>query len=398
MKPGWTKVALGEILTWVSGGTPKRSVSEYYGPGIPWLSIADLGDGPVRTARESLTSHGLKNSAAKKIPAGTIVIAMYGSIGKLGLTQMTSCTSQAIAAAIDLEDSIDRGYLWHFLLSSRARIQQLGRGNTQSNIGLGDLRNLLIELPPLDEQRQIAAVLDHVDALRSLRREGMQFLDALEVAALNRTLEHTTRTGVPLGSIVRVTGGKRLPKGSDYATGRTPYRYIRVTDLRNGGIDQGELLYLTAEVQARISRYTVSAGDVVISIAGSIGVTAVVPPELEGANLTENAARLHPLDSDQLDGTFLAHALRSPNLKSQIVGHTGKVTIGKLALFRIEKLEVPLPSIDAQRKFAAEIGAIGTSRSAHREHLAQLDVLFASLRSRAFAGELDVDKVQIPLA
>ena len=89
-----------EVVTWGSGGTPKATESQYYDNGdIPWLIIGDLNDGVVTESQSKITELGLKNSSAKIIPAGTLLVAMYGSIGKLGITGIECCTNQAIAFA-----------------------------------------------------------------------------------------------------------------------------------------------------------------------------------------------------------------------------------------------------------------------------------------------------------
>jgi len=191
-----------------------------------------------------------------------------------------------------------------------------------------------------------------------------------------------------LGEICAVKGGKRLPKGAAYADAPTAFRYIRVLDFANGSIDQDNLLYLTPEVQRNIARYTVRAGDVVISIAGSIGLVAEVPESLSGANLTENAAKLEPHNRQQISSTFLTWLLRSPFCQSQIAASTGQVTIGKLALFRIEKLRIPLPSLKQQNVFELRIAAVQDELAMMVRASKMVDALFASLQQRAFSGQL----------
>ena len=148
-----TEVTLGDVAQWGSGGTPKRSIPEYFGDGTPWLSIADLNDGIVTSAKESLTADGIANSAAKIVPPGTLLVAMYGSIGKLGIAATEMATSQAIAFAKPREDLVDRRYLFHYLLAQRPRLQALGRGGTQMNIGQADLKAWPIPLPAMPDAR-----------------------------------------------------------------------------------------------------------------------------------------------------------------------------------------------------------------------------------------------------
>ena len=82
---GWKWVTLNDIAEWGSGGTPKSTNPAYYGGNIPWLIIGDLNDGIIKSSTGTITELGLKESSAKKVPIGAILIAMYGSIGKLGI-------------------------------------------------------------------------------------------------------------------------------------------------------------------------------------------------------------------------------------------------------------------------------------------------------------------------
>lgn len=250
-----------------------------------------------------------------------------------------------------------------------------------------------IPLPPLAEQQRIAAILDKADELRAKRRAALAQLETLAGAIFLDLVgdPSTNPKGWPvklIAELCEVKGGKRLPKGEEYSPTPTPFRYIRVTDLTAGSIKESALVYLKPEVQAKIARYIVNTGDIVISIAGSIGLIAPVPPSVDGANLTENAAKLVPRKRNVYDSAFLAALLQTRFAQDQIISHTGQVTIGKLALFRIEKLRLPLPPLDVQCEFSRRLTAVDKLRAAHHASLAELDALFASLQHRAFRGEL----------
>jgi len=245
----------------------------------------------------------------------------------------------------------------------------------------------------LEEQRRIAAILDKADALRAKRRAALAKLDTLTQSIFLDMFGDpaTNPKGWPVVSIAdicEVKGGKRLPKGEEYSSVPTPFRYIRVLDLKGGRVDESALVYLKPEIQAQIARYVVNTGDVIISIAGSIGLVAPVPESLDGVNLTENAAKLVRRSSGRYEAEFLARFLETDNAQGQIGSHIGQVTIGKLALFRIEKLKVPLPPIDLQRQFLRRAAEVGLNAAAQREAQSRVDELFASLQHRAFRGEL----------
>jgi type I restriction enzyme S subunit len=284
----------------------------------------------------------------------------------------------------------DSRFLW-FQLNDETRWHR--SGTAQPFIKPSDVKAHRVFLPSLVKQRRIADVLDRAEALRVKRRAALAQLDTLtqsifldmfgDPGANPRSWPERT-----IGDVARVLGGKRLPKGDEYSADPTPYRYIRVTDLKAGAVDESKLVYLKPETQAVIKRYIVHTGDVIISIAGSTGLIAPVSNSLEGANLTENAAKLVPRSVADYDAGYLATVLRTPFAQRQIDSHVGQVTIGKLALFRIEKIRVPIPPLPLQHEFSRRVAAVATMRTAHRASIAAMDMLFSALQLRAFQGEL----------
>ena len=168
---GWTAVALVDVGEWGSGGTPRRTNPAYFEGGkIPWLVIGDLNDGIVTKASTFITAGGLANSSAKLLPVNTLLVAMYGSIGKLGITGIECATNQAIAfckpsAAANLR------YLFYSLMHAKADLVAQGQGGAQQNISQALLKSHEIPIAPLPEQERLAAKLSalfaRVDACRA---------------------------------------------------------------------------------------------------------------------------------------------------------------------------------------------------------------------------------------
>ena len=292
--------------------------------------------------------------------------------------------------------TLDARYLVHFLRQKRIRLdgQRRMTGSAgQRRVPEHFLAELEIPLPPLPEQRRIAEILDKADALRAKRRAALAQLGTLTQSIFLDMFGDpaTNPKGWPvvaIGDICEVKGGKRLPKGEEYSSVPTAFRYIRVLDLKAGRVDESSLVYLKPEIQAEIARYVVNAGDVIISIAGSIGQVAPVPASLDGVNLTENAAKLVPRSPRRYEAEYLSSFLETDHAKAQVGSHVGQVTIGKLALFRIEKIKLPLPPIQLQRKFVRHTAVVEKHVAVQSEARSQLDQLFSSLQSRAFRGEL----------
>ncbi len=157
---------------------------------------------------------------------------------------------------------------------------------------------------------------------------------------------------VHLGEVVTVLGGKRIPAGRQLVTENTGYKYIRVSDMKDGTVLTDKLLYVPSDIFPSISRYIIHKEDVYITVAGTIGRVGKIPEEIDGANLTENADRL-VFSCIQQD--WLIKCLESSIVQSQIVDVTTKVGQPKLAIKRIQELLIPLPPLAEQKRIVAKI-------------------------------------------
>lgn len=158
---GWCFSKLGSVGVWQSGGTPSRSSPAYYNGVIPWLKIADLPDGYVTNCSEKISHDAINNSSAKVNPEGSVALAMYGSIGKLGILTFQAATNQAICVC-SLFKGVDSKYLFYFLMSQREEFIRKAGGGVQSNISKDIIVNHPITLPPLAEQLKIVAKIERL--------------------------------------------------------------------------------------------------------------------------------------------------------------------------------------------------------------------------------------------
>lgn len=153
-----------------------------------------------------------------------------------------------------------------------------------------------------------------------------------------------------VGDVAQVKGGKRLPAGCYVQDEPTPYPYLRVTDMRDGGIDESDIKYVPAEAASGIRTYRIRANDIFISVAGTLGIVGRIPPRLDGANLTENADRLTEI---KCDVDYLSHFLRSSLIQNKIDSIRTVGAQPKLALGRIKTFELHIPKNRAEQESVA---------------------------------------------
>jgi type I restriction enzyme S subunit len=179
----WSTHPMADLGRWGSGGTPAKGHLEYYGGEIPWVVIGDLNDDVVRDTQARITEAGLAGSAAKWIPTGSVLIAMYGaSIGKTGVTGIDCTSNQAIAHCVPNPAVITTDYLFLLARTLKSALIQAGKGAAQPNISQQVLKHLVVPVPPLAEQEQI---VERVEQLVQLC-DQLETVLAAKAAVRNR--------------------------------------------------------------------------------------------------------------------------------------------------------------------------------------------------------------------
>jgi type I restriction enzyme, S subunit len=390
----WERVALSEVATSVDYGVTASATEQPLGP--KFLRITDIQDGCVDWDRVPWCECGNGAAAGGRLKQGDIVFARTGATtGKSFLIR--DCPSDAVFASylirVRLGERANSQYVSHYFHTPDywAQITASARGVAQPGVNASTLKALRIPLPPLPEQRRIAEVLDRAEALRAKRRAALAQLDTLTQSIFFDLFGdpatnpkgwpvHLLQEVVKQGTIVTygiVQAGEEYPAGVPY---------IRTGDIVDGEILQHGLRHTDPAIAARFLRSRVEAGEIVISIRATVGTTAVVPPELDGANLTQGTARIAP--GSLVDRTYLLYYLRTSGAQHWISLQIKGATFREITLSRLRELPVQVPPMSLQCDFARRIAAVETLRTAHRASIAELDALFAVLQHRAFRGEM----------
>jgi type I restriction enzyme S subunit len=190
----WETKRLGEVAEMGSGGTPPSSVSVYYDGDIPWVSISDMTRGGkiIMSTDRNLSRSGFMNSAAQMFPVGTVLYAMYASLGECSIAGIPLCTSQAILG-IRPKDRLDGEFLYYYLTSLKASVKSLGQQGTQSNLNKGMVQDFRLSLPPLPEQTAIATVLSDMDLELAALEQRRDKTRALKQGMMQELLTGRTR-------------------------------------------------------------------------------------------------------------------------------------------------------------------------------------------------------------
>lgn len=380
-----------QVVKWSSGGTPKATEKQYYDGGtIPWLIIGDLNDGIVTTSASKITELGLRNSSAKMIPVGTLLVAMYGSIGKLGITGIECCTNQAIAYAKELR-GVTTKYMFYYMALMKSELISKGKGGTQKNISQTVLNSLDVIVPPLDEQERIVSRIEELfsqldSGVETLQKTKQQ-LAVYRQAVLKEAFEGFTDKKPIREMSSLVTSGSR---GWAQYYADTGARFIRITDLTRDGIKlkNDSIQYVVLPDKAEGKRSRLIGGDVLVSITADLGSIALIPDSIEEAYINQHIAMVRYNNPAQ--GEFMAWYLRSEWGQKDLLKN--KRGGGKLGLGLDDIRDTPVPVVsdeEAQQIVAFIDGRLSVCDSIEQTvntALQQAEAMRLSILKQAFEG------------
>ena len=390
-------VPLQQICDIQIGKTPSRSVPEYWGGELPWVTISDFAAGrTVTTTKEGITQVGAEKSGSKLIPDGTLLLSFKLSLGKRTFAGCDLFTNEAIAALQVLDQEVaDRDYLYWALgsIDYGRLVDRAAKGKT---LNKAKLKILQIPLPPLAEQKRIAGILDAADALRATRRESLAQLDILLQSTFLDLFGDPIGNGWAMATVKDVASNEKGairtgPFGSQLLHSEFVDKGTRVLGIDNAAANEfrkGEPRFITPQKYEHLRRYTVRPGDVLITIMGTCGRCAVVPDDIGMAINTKHLCCI-TLDREKcLPGFMHAYFLRHLIARRYLERSAKGAIMSGLNMGIIKALPIPVPPLDLQHRFATIVESIEQQKASQRAHFAELDILFASLQSRAFRGDL----------
>lgn len=320
----------------------------------------------------------------------TLMITCRGATcGSINISESKSyITGNAMALDALDENRISLKYLYYVL--KKTDFSSIITGVAQPQITRQSLERLQIPLPPLPEQKRIAAILDAADALRTQRRQSIAELDLLLQSTFLEMFGDPVENpkGWGIQSLERLIDPNRpitygiLKPGDDIEDG---IPYIRVVDIKNEKVLTDQLKKTTKKIASQYKRSQLKFGDLLMSIRGHVGRMAIVPINAEGANITQDTARLALTDAD---AAFVMQCLTTEGMKNYMARRTKGIAVQGINLGDVKQLPIIMPPLKLQKEFSTIVDAIVMQKNRLQAHLVELDTLFASLQQRAFNGEL----------
>lgn len=381
----WPSYPLWTLCDVVIGATPSRRKSEYWGGKHTWVTVSELNGRTLVKSKEHITDEGVKNSASKLVPAGTLLFSFKLSIGKMAFSGVDLYTNEAIAALpIRPGVPLDKHYLYYALSTSDLSVGAHAAVKGKL-LNKEKLKRIEVPLPPLSEQRRIVELLDQANALRKKRAEADEkasrilqslFYEMFGDPATN-PMEWTTIT---FGEVVDIgtqlvdpnqrefndlyhIGGEHI----DADTGRTRgYQSVADSKLRSNKFTFNEEHVLYSKIRPYLNK--------------------VAFPRFAGVC----SADIYPLKPKDCRITqwFIVALLRSSAFLSYAAVHSDRLRIPKLNKNQLSSFEFPLPDEGLVRKFTARAEQLDKSLDHVLCRANKLEDLYTILLQRAFSGVL----------
>ncbi|WP_187941848.1 restriction endonuclease subunit S [Helicobacter pylori] len=278
----WQKVRLGDIAEIIGGGTPSTQITSFWNGSINWFTPTEIGITKyVYKSQRTITLLGLKKSSAKLLPIGTILLTSRASIGDCAILKVVATTNQGFQSLIPLE-KINNEFLYYLMLTLKNKLLKLASGSTFLEVSPNKIKNLLIPLPPLNEQIAIANILSGLDRYLCvldaliLKKEGVKKALSFELLSQRKRLKGFNQNWqrVRLGTYKYRRGSFPQPYGNPQWYSDNGMPFVQVYDV-------GENFKLTQKTKQKISKIAqpmsvfVPKNSVIITLQGTIGRVAL---------------------------------------------------------------------------------------------------------------------------
>ena len=393
---------VGEICNRFGGGVQtgpfgsQLHASDYSAEGIPIVMPQDMVDGLIvcdRIAR--VPANLLRELSRHQLQVGDVVFSRRGDVSRFAVVtereQGWICGTGSIRIRLNCP-SVDTRYLRHYLQQDAVGdwLRHRAKGVTMPNLNTEIICAIPLHLPPLAEQRRIAAILDQADALLRKRREASTTTITLGHAFFIGMFGNTTRSNqrwpvYRFSELTETKLGKMLDKAK--FKGKQKYRYIRNANVQWFRLDLSDLAEMEFS-DAELIRYSLRPGDILICEGGEPGRCAIWNCENEEPILFQKALHRCRVDRTNLTPEFICYLLRNLADTGGLSESTTSATIAHLTAEKLAELKIPVPPLALQRQFSERIAAIEGLMERNRSHFRRLEDLFASLQHRAFSGKL----------
>lgn len=358
----WSVMTLRDIADFLGGGTPSKSIAEYWNGDIPWISSSDISLNSVHglNITRYITGQAVKESSTQLCPRNAILIVTRVGVGKIAIAPTNICTSQDFTNIVLRQDNVE--YVARALQPVFYCMSNETQGTSIKGVTTDEVKNTSIALPPIKEQEQIATVLSEIDELISLTEKQISKKKAIKQGAMQELLTGKRRLpgfsgewryfNLMKNSKVKARIGWQGLKKSEYLDSGYAL-LVTGTDFDDGRVLWDGCHYVTRSRYEQDRNIQLQNNDILITKDGSLGKAALVQGLTKPATLNSGIFVIRPLQ-DAYDPVFVYQILSSFVFKNFLDRLSAGSTIIHLYQKDVGKFEFLLPPTIAEQKAIAE--------------------------------------------
>jgi type I restriction enzyme S subunit len=380
----WQKLAFKDAAEVITGSTPSTKEPENYGEYLPFVTPGELDLGePIIHAETSLSLVG--KAKARTVPKDSVLVCCIGSLGKVGITGREVAFNQQINALVFNEKLVCPRYGYHYCRTLKPLLSHMAPSTTVAIVNKSRFQSLEIPLPPLEEQRRIAAILDKADGVRRKRKEAIRLTEELLKSTFLEMFGDpvTNPKGweiVKIENIIELVSGQVDPRESPYSN----MLHVGGDNIESG---TGEIsgCKTPAELSLISGKYLFRKGDILYSKIRPY-LNKVSLPDFDGVC----SADIYPIRVNHSCVTpiYMTSILRSKGFLEYAEKHSTRTNIPKINRKALLSFECPLPPLGLQNQFTNSANKILKIKDHEKTGVDKANNLFNSLLQRAFRGEL----------
>ena len=383
----WPLARLGDCCTIVSGATPKTGVDSYWGGSVLWATPKDVSnlDSPwLSDTPDKITEAGYASCSTQMLPAGAVLVSSRAPIGNIAIVAKPMCTNQGFKSLVP-GPTVHSAYLYHCMKANSERLQSLGNGATFKEVSKPIVANFEIPLPPLEEQKRIAVILDKADNLRRKRKQAIHLADDfLRALFLDMFGDPATNPKTwPVGIIRDLVASANYgtSEKADKSTGQYPI--LRMNNLTyEGRLDLRSLKYVDLDEKIA-EKYLAHAGDLLFNRTNSkelVGKTAIY----DRKDVMAIAGYLVRVRFNERGNPYFVSAyLNSVHGKATLRAMCKSIVgMANINAQEMQNIPIMVPPASLQEKYAGIVKKTRVMESAYSAADVEAGNLFASLSQK----------------
>lgn len=380
------EVALNRVVDPVDTWNPRKECTGSF----TYVDLSSVDRDLKAVARPAkIEASEAPSRARQRVAVGDVLVSTVrpnlNAVACVGADLDGATASTGFCVLRPRPDEIDGKYLFHWVKTPRfvGHLVQRATGASYPAVSDKIVKSSSVPLPPMEEQRRIAGMLDAAEELRAKRRQSLARLDTLELSLFSDFLSTNDVTKVEIAKLVHP-----VAKWNPRLDGTETFTYIDISSINQDTKTVTHPTTIRASDAPSRARQLVASGDILVStVRPNLNAVACVRPDLDGATASTGLCVLRPFPGE-LDSRYLHQWVKSTSFVNHLVQLATGASYPAVSDKIVKASEIPLPSIEAQRRFGCVLDAVDVVRAQHRDGLTFLDLLFASLQQRAFRGEL----------